>query len=116
MGKTLSARDYIHAQRTRLEDRAEFLAAMKGISAIISPTTPIPAPVVAEIDQNSVPSQLTRMTNHLGFCALSIPMGLTKGNLPTGLQIMACGCHEAVVLRIGKAFEADFGGIGLPEI
>ena len=75
----------------------------------------MPAPVVAEIDQDSVPSQLTRMTNYLGFCALSQPMGLSEGGLPLGLQIMARPRHETMTLRIGKAFEDDFEGIGWPE-
>ena len=35
-GKSVSAQDYIRAQRTRLDDRANFLAAMKGFSAIAS--------------------------------------------------------------------------------
>ncbi len=82
----------------------------------MTPTTPIPAPVVAEIDQDSVPSQLTRMANYLGFCALSQPMGLSAGGLPLGLQVMARGRHETTALRIGKAFEDDFSGIGWPTI
>ncbi len=114
-GKAVSVTEYIGALRERLQVRATFLGAMRGLSAIVTPTTPMPAPVVAEIDQDSVPSQLTRMTNYLGFCALSQPMGLSQGGLPLGLQIMARPRHETMALRIGKAFEDDFGGIGWPE-
>lgn len=115
-GKTASATDYIRAQRERLEDKAKFLAAMKGMAALVTPTTPIPAPVVAEIDQTSAPSHFTRMANYLGFCALSLPMGLTGDGLPTSLQITARPRHEGTALRIGAAFEKDFGGIGWPEL
>lgn len=114
-GKEVSVSEYIGALRERLEVRATFLAAMRGVSAIVSPATPMPAPIVAEIDQDSVPSQLTRMANYLGFCALSQPMGLSQGGLPLGLQIMARGRHETMALRIGKAFEDDFEGIGWPD-
>lgn len=116
MGKSVTTSEYIGALQERLQVRGEFLGAMRGLSAIVTPTTPIPAPVVAEIDQDSVPSQLTRMANYLGFCALSLPMGLSDGGLPLGLQIMARGRHETTALSIGKAFEADFGGIGWPDI
>ncbi|MCP5084672.1 MAG: amidase [Alphaproteobacteria bacterium] len=115
-GKAITSSQYIDALRERIQVRGEFLNAMHGVSAIVTPTTPIPAPVVAEIDQDSVPSQLTRIANYLGFCALSLPMGLSDGGLPLGLQIMARGRHETTALRIGKAFENDFGGIGWPNI
>ncbi|MEM8646160.1 MAG: amidase [Pseudomonadota bacterium] len=115
-GKAVTANEYIGALQERLEVRQEFLKAMRGMAAIVSPTTPITAPVVAEIDQDSAPSQLTRMANYLGFCALAQPMGIAGNGLPMSLQIMAPGRHETTALRIGKAFEDDFGGIGWPQL
>lgn len=116
LGKAVTTSEYIGALQERIRVRGEYLRAMRGISAIVTPTTPIPAPVVAEIDQDRVPSQLTRMANYLGFCALSLPMGQSEEGLPLSLQIMARGRHETTALRIGKAFEADFGGIGWPAL
>ena len=58
-GKEVTVSEYIGALRERLQVRGEFLSAMRGLSAIVTPSTPIAAPVVAEIDQDSVPSQLT---------------------------------------------------------
>ena len=115
-GKGVTASEYIGALRERQDARLEFLTAMRGMAAIVSPTTPITAPVVAEIDQDMAPSQLTRMANYLGFCALAQPMGVADNGLPMSLQIMARGRHETTALRIGKAFEEDFGGIGWPQI
>ncbi len=115
-GKAVPATDYIGAQRQRLADRAKFLEAMRGVAALVTPTTPFPAPAVAEIDQTSAPSHFTRMANYLGFCALAQPMGLTSGGLPTSLQITARPRHEGTALRIGAAFEKDFGGIGWPAM
>ncbi len=115
-GKAVTANEYIGALQERLKVRGEFLKAMRGMAAIVSPTTPITAPVVAEIDQDTAPSQLTRMANYLGFCALAQPMGVADNGLPMSLQIMARGRHETTALRIGKAFEDDFAGIGWPQI
>ena len=113
-GKTEPSRNYVRALRRRLVDRKEFQDAMDGMAAFLTPTLPIAAPVVDEIDQATTPSQFTRMVNHLGFCALSIPMGLTDDNLPGGLQIVGRGNQENMTLRIGMAFERDLGGVGRP--
>ena len=114
-GKAESSTNYVRALRRRLIDRKDFQEAMDGMAAFLTPTLPIPAPVVDEIDQTSDdPSQFTRLVNHLGFCALSVPMGLTDIGLPGGLQIVGCGDQETLTLRIGAAFERDFDGIGRP--
>jgi aspartyl-tRNA(Asn)/glutamyl-tRNA(Gln) amidotransferase subunit A len=75
---------------------------------------PIQAPIVSQIDQPRVPSQFTRMVNHLGFCGLSTPMGMTEVGLPGGLQIIGRSNEETMTLRIGAAFANDFGDIGPP--
>ncbi len=113
-GKTESSTNYVRALRQRLADRKDFQKAMDGMAALLTPTLPIAAPVVDEIDQTSTPSQFTRMVNHLGFCALTIPMGLTDHGLPGGLHIVGCGGQEIMALRVGAAFERDFGDIGRP--
>ena len=114
-GKTETSTNYVRALRQRLVDRKDFQKAMDGMAAFLTPTLPIAAPVVDEIDQTSAaPSQFTRMANHLGFCALSVPMGLTESGLPGGLHIVGCGGQEIMTLRIGAAFERDFGDIGRP--
>ena len=113
-GKTESSTNYVRALRQRLADRKDFQKAMDGMAALLTPTLPIAAPEVDDIDQTSAPSQFTRMVNHLGFCALSVPMGLTESGLPGGLHIVGCGGQEIMTLRIGAAFERDFGDIGRP--
>ena len=113
-GKTETSTNYVHALRSRLTDRAAFVDSMDGIAALLTPTLPIQAPIVSQIDQPRVPSQFTRMVNHLGFCGLSTPMGLTDSGLPGGLQIIGRAKEETMVLRIGAAFADDFGDIGRP--
>ena len=45
------------------------------------------------------------MANYLGLCALAVPNGLTRAGLPTSLQIIGPPFAEAIVLRIGWAYE-----------
>lgn len=113
-GKTESVTSYVHALRSRLTDRAAFVDAMDGMAALITPTVPIQAPIISQIDQLRAPSQFTRMVSHLGFCALSTPMGMTEAGLPGGLQIIGRSNEETMVLRIGAAFANDLGNIGCP--
>lgn len=112
-GKETAAVDYVRAMRARLQDRQTFLSEMQGLAAIVTPTLPIPAPPVADIDQSTVPSQFTRIVNYLGFCALTTPMGLVE-RLPGGLQIIGRGGEEAMTLRIGHAFSRAFEGLERP--
>lgn len=113
-GKTETSTNYVHALRSRLTDRASFIDAMDGMAALLTPTLPIQAPIINQIDQTKAPSQFTRMVSHLGFCGLSTPMGMTDARLPGGLQIIGRNNEEAMALRIGAAFADDFGNIGRP--
>ena len=114
-GKTEPSSKYVRLMRQRLDDRRAFLDAMGNMSAILTPTVPITAPVIAEIDQNTAPSQFTRMANHLGFCALATPAGLTKSGLPASLHVVCRGGDESLSLRVGNAFEVAAGNIGRPR-
>ena len=113
-GKTEPSEKYVRLMRERLEDRTAFLAAMEGLAAFLTPSVPIPAPIVTDIDQDTAPSQFTRMVNHLGFCGLATPMGLTDGGLPASLHIVGRPRDEAMTLRIGAAFARTTGDIGRP--
>ena len=113
-GKSEPSTKYVRLMRERLEDRTAFLTAMEGLAAILTPSVPIPAPTITEIDQDTAPSQFTRLVNHLGFCGLATPMGLTDGGLPTSLHIVGRPRCEAMALRIGAAFARTTGDIGRP--
>jgi aspartyl-tRNA(Asn)/glutamyl-tRNA(Gln) amidotransferase subunit A len=84
---------------------AEFLAKLDGVDALLTPTTLAPAPPIDSVDESGAPSELTRFANLLGLCALALPSGMTDGGLPLSLQIICRGLDEALVLRIGWAFE-----------
>ncbi|MBL8642540.1 MAG: amidase [Rhodospirillaceae bacterium] len=75
------------------------------VDAFVTPTTPCPAFAF----QTAMPKTLTAFTalaNYIGAPAVSVPMGITKDNLPTGLQVTAAPGHDLTALRIAGAFEA----------
>ena len=74
----------------------------------------MPAATIAESDvgnslnAEAVIQRITRFTrpiNYLGLPALSIPSGFTKTGLPVGLQLIGRSFDEAMLLRIGAAFQ-----------
>jgi aspartyl-tRNA(Asn)/glutamyl-tRNA(Gln) amidotransferase subunit A len=85
----------------------------QNIDVLITPTTPIPAPRLADLQQN--PDQLrprevlllrnTRPFNVWGLPAISVSCGFTKDGLPIGLQIAGGQGAEKLVLQLSHAYE-----------
>ena len=74
----------------------------------------MPAPTIAESDVGNSPdaeaviqriTRFTRPVNYLGVPSLSIPAGFTKSGLPVGMQLIGRSFDEAMLLRIGAAFQ-----------
>lgn len=109
-GKTVSAPEYLMAiERHRMEARA-FVAMLSDYDALLTPTTPIAAVTLDQVDESKLPlSRFTRPVNYYGCCALSIPMGLGRSGLPTSLQIIGRPFDEARALQIGWALEEQGG-------
>jgi aspartyl-tRNA(Asn)/glutamyl-tRNA(Gln) amidotransferase subunit A len=113
-GLAIPAVTYLEAMRWRGPALAAFLAAVAGTDAMLVPVAPIPAATIAESDvgnslnAEAVIQRITRFTrpiNYLGLPALSIPCGFTKNGLPVGLQLVGRSFDEAMLLRIGAAFQ-----------
>jgi aspartyl-tRNA(Asn)/glutamyl-tRNA(Gln) amidotransferase subunit A len=105
---------YLETLRWRGPALAAHLAAVAGVDAVIAPSAPVPAPTIAESDVGNSPNaeaviqRLTRFTrpvNYLGLPSLSIPSGFTRGGLPVGMQLIGRSFEEAMLLRIGAAFQ-----------
>lgn len=97
----------------RAEDQREFQAWMAPYHALVSPTAPITAQPLDEVDETASPfSALTRAGNYLDLPAASVPMGLSAGGLPAGFQIMGRTADEASVVALAAAFEAVSGWSG----
>jgi aspartyl-tRNA(Asn)/glutamyl-tRNA(Gln) amidotransferase subunit A len=113
-GLAIPAVSYLEAMRWRGPALAAYLAAVAGTDAVIAPVAPMPAATIAESDvgnslnAEAVIQRITRFTrpiNYLGLPALSIPSGFTKTGLPVGLQLIGRSFDEAMLLRIGAAFQ-----------
>jgi aspartyl-tRNA(Asn)/glutamyl-tRNA(Gln) amidotransferase subunit A len=113
-GLAIPGVSYLEALRWRGPALAAHLAAVADVDAMIAPVSPVPAPTIAESDVGNGPDaeaviqRLTRFTrpiNYLGLPALSIPTGFTRTGLPVGMQLVGRSFDEAMLLRIGAAFQ-----------
>jgi aspartyl-tRNA(Asn)/glutamyl-tRNA(Gln) amidotransferase subunit A len=113
-GLAISGVSYLETLRWRGPALAAHNAATAGVDAVIAPVSPVPAPTIVESDVGGGPDaeaviqRLTRFTrpiNYLGLPSLAIPSGLTRKGLPVGLQLIGRSFGEAVLLRIGAAFQ-----------
>lgn len=106
-GANYLAIDYVQAQRMRSILIADLDHILQRFDALLTPTTPQLPMKIAEIPPAVGPSPHTRFTspfNVTGHPALSLPCGFSNG-LPIGLQIIGRHFDEAMVLRIGHAYE-----------
>ena len=105
-GKAISAADTLELLARRQRAVARFADWMQGRSAIFTPTLPITATPLADVDEATTPlATWTRMANYLGACALSLPAGFSAEGLPIGIQLTGAAFTEATLVRIGRAFQ-----------
>ena len=113
-GLAIPAVSYLEAMRWRGPALSAYLAAVAGTDAVLVPVAPVPAPTVAESDVGNSPgaeaviqrlTKFTRPVNYLGLPSLAIPSGFTRGGLPVAMQLIGRSFDEAMLLRIGAAFQ-----------
>ena len=113
VGRDITDEKLAQAHAQRAEDQVQFHAWLSAYDALLTPTCPIPAPPLEQIDETTSPlSRLTRAANYLDLPGISAPMGLTKDGLPAGLQILGRPRDEASVVALGAAFERVSGWNG----
>jgi aspartyl-tRNA(Asn)/glutamyl-tRNA(Gln) amidotransferase subunit A len=112
-GKDIRATDYLQTTQSWDRLRRQMAQTLLDIDALLVPATMIPAKPTAVVDasmdayvhHNLRYLRNTSIGNILGLCGLSVPCGLTSEGLPIGLMIYGKPRHEAMLLRIGYAFE-----------
>jgi len=105
-GKAISAADYIDDLAFKRRASAQFADWMRGRDALLTPTLPIVAMPVADVDEAATPlATYTRVANYLGACALSLPGGYSAENLPIGMQFIGAPFAEVTLVRIGRAVQ-----------
>jgi aspartyl-tRNA(Asn)/glutamyl-tRNA(Gln) amidotransferase subunit A len=112
-GQKTSALQMEERRRELKQIRNEIGRVFENVDVLVTPTTPIPAPSLAELNQTPDllrPRELsllrnTRPFNVWGLPAISVPCGFTNSGLPIGLQIAAAHWAESRVLQVAYAYE-----------
>jgi len=112
-GEKVTAAEYIERRRELEAARRGIRAVFAGVDVLVTPTTPLSAPSIAELKMNPDelrPAELkllrnTRPFNVWGLPAISVPCGFTQSGLPIGLQIAGPHWREDLVLRLAHAYE-----------
>jgi aspartyl-tRNA(Asn)/glutamyl-tRNA(Gln) amidotransferase subunit A len=112
-GANISLESISERRRELEQARREIGEIFEKVDLLVTATTPIPAPTVAELKEYPErlrPRELlllrnTRPANVWGLPAISIPCGFTQMGLPIGLQIIGPHWGEAKVLHLADAYE-----------
>jgi aspartyl-tRNA(Asn)/glutamyl-tRNA(Gln) amidotransferase subunit A len=111
LGKTVTARQYLAAQRLRTQLHAEMRDVLTTVDVLVTPTTPLPAPRIEELGTDTASGlvericRLTGPFNLSGLPALSVPCGFSRDGLPIGLQLVGRPFAEADLLAAGESYQ-----------
>jgi aspartyl-tRNA(Asn)/glutamyl-tRNA(Gln) amidotransferase subunit A len=101
---------YKKAQQLRTLFQQDFHQAFTQCDALLAPVAPTPAfrlgERLADPLQMYLADVFTIPVNLAGLPALSVPCGLTRQELPIGLQMIAPPFREDLLLQVAAAFEA----------
>lgn len=109
-GVACTATDYSMARRTQTVLRHQFNQFFNDHDLLLTPTTPIPAPIRGSADAVERARLLTRFTapfNLTGLPAISVPCGWSSENMPIGLQIVSKPWAEAKIILAGALYEQE---------
>jgi aspartyl-tRNA(Asn)/glutamyl-tRNA(Gln) amidotransferase subunit A len=108
---------YLAAVNQRSAVLREFCAAVfTTVDVLFAPVMGRQTPTIAETDLTGGPELLpmlgsftrfTRPINYLGLPALSVPAGFTKAGMPCGFQLVGRPFAEALLCRVGRAYERE---------
>jgi aspartyl-tRNA(Asn)/glutamyl-tRNA(Gln) amidotransferase subunit A len=112
-GEKVTAAEYMQKRRELEVARRNIRDVFAEADLLVTPTTPLPAPTIAELRANAEalrPAELkllrnTRPFNVWGLPAISVPCGFTQSGLPIGLQMAGPHWREDLVLRLAYAYE-----------
>lgn len=114
MARYVLAEDYVRALQGREVLRREVDRALSGVSALLLPTVPIPAPPIGahsvQVGTTQEPVRnltlrLTQLFNLTGHPAISLPCGRTPEGLPIGLQAVGSLGHTDALLCTARSIE-----------
>ncbi|OGN94679.1 MAG: amidase [Chloroflexi bacterium RBG_13_50_21] len=111
-GAAYTSTEYSLARRMQTILRCKYNEFFEEFDVLLTPTTPIIAPIRGSADAVERAKLLTRFTapfNLTGLPALSVLCGWSSEKMPIGLQIIGKPWAEAKVLLVGELFEQGRG-------
>ena len=112
-GERMTAADYIDLLNARRDWIEQMQTATRGFDAMLSPTSPIVAPRIADLQAsddaffaaNALLLRNPSVVNMLDGCALSLPCH-REGDMPVGLMIWGHAMADDAILDASLAIEA----------
>jgi aspartyl-tRNA(Asn)/glutamyl-tRNA(Gln) amidotransferase subunit A len=106
-GALVTGAEYTQAQRIRARICDETVAVLRDVDVLATPTTPKPATPFALAHDPSFGFPKSNMPpfNITGLPTLALPCGFSSSGLPLSLQLSGRPFAEALVLRVGHAYE-----------
>lgn len=111
---------YTKAQKIRTLIARDFDAAYQQVDVILTPTSPGPAFVLGEKQDDPLQMYLedvfTVPANMAGIPGISIPAGLSANGLPLGLQLLGRPFDEETLFRVGAVLEEAANFTAKPDM
>ena len=106
-GALVTAAEYVQAQRIRSEICRETAEVLRDVDVLATPTSPKPATPFAQAydPEFGFPRSNMPPFNITGSPTLALPCGFSASGLPLSLQLAGRPFDEALVLRVGHAYE-----------
>ncbi|MCB1022922.1 MAG: Asp-tRNA(Asn)/Glu-tRNA(Gln) amidotransferase subunit GatA, partial [Acidobacteria bacterium] len=103
---------YSKAQKVRTLLKQDFNMAFEKCDIILTPTSPTTAFKIGEKSDDPLAMYLsdiyTASANLAGIPGISIPCGLSRDNLPIGLQLMSRAWGESLLFNFAETYETAF--------
>ncbi|WP_417829622.1 amidase [Thalassospira sp.] len=111
--QTLSSDEVIDAYAKRTDVVSRFGSVMADVDVMISPTLPMMAPKIAEVeaDFDNLNAMMLRNTSYLNLvdaCAMSIPVSVAGKTTPAALMIGASHGRDQAMLRAARLIDPLF--------
>ncbi len=111
-GATLSAADLAAAQDGRAAFARQVRESMTGLDLVVMPTSPVlPFPAGADTPDGAAPEDWLAWAafcypgNLTGYPAISLPLAVSSGGLPIGIQLMGHWRQDAMILAAARQLE-----------
>jgi Asp-tRNA(Asn)/Glu-tRNA(Gln) amidotransferase A subunit family amidase len=114
LARNFSSLDYIKSQKVRTRLINNFNKTFEKVDLILTPTTGLPAPAIAQKSLPNGDSDLSTLieimrfatpANLTGLPAISFPVGYNENNLPLGMQAISKAWDENRLFRLAIAAE-----------